>query len=122
MKSLAAEDIGSARDYLTERLKNYAGYTGFEVNVIFDAYKVVPGEGSSEDHQGVKVIYTAADEPADIRIGRMISTMKGKLIYAVSSDNLVVQDAWSHGALRISSREFVHLLDETEEEIRSKLR
>ena len=122
MRSLADEDIGSARDHLIERLKNYAGYTGFEVNVIFDAYKVVPGEGSNEDHQGIKVIYTAADEPADIRIGIMINTIKGKRIYAVSSDNLVEQDAWSHGALRISSREFIHLLDETDEEIRAKLR
>ena len=122
MKALAAEDMGSARDHLIERLKNYAGYTGFEVNVVFDAYKVVPGEGSSEDHQGIKVIYTAADEPADIRIGMMINTLKGKRIYAVSSDNLVMQDAWSHGALRISSREFIQLLDETDEEIRARLR
>lgn len=122
MRSLAAEDIGSASDHLIERLKNYAGYTGFEVNVVFDAYKVVPGEGSSEDHQGVKVIYTAADEPADIRIGMMISTKKGRRIYAVSSDKLVKQDAWSHGALRISSRDFIQLLDETDEEIRARLR
>ena len=121
MKELAAGDIGSARDQLIERLKNYAGYTGFEVTVIFDAYKVVPGAGSSEDHNGVKVIYTSQDETADIRIGKMINSVKDRSVYAVSSDGLVQQDAWVHGALRLSSREFLKLLDSTDEEVRSIL-
>lgn len=122
LKELAGEDIGSARDQLIERLKNYAGYTGFEVNVIFDAYKVVPGAGSTEDHNGVTVTYTAQDEPADIRIGKMISSIKDRRVYAVSSDELVQQDAWSHGALRLSSREFIKLLDSTDEEVRNLIR
>ncbi len=119
LRELASEDIGSARDQLTDKLKNYAGYTGFEVTVIFDAYKVVPGAGSTEDHNGVTVIYTAQDEPADIRIGKMINSLKDRRVYAVSSDELVQQDAWSHGALRLSSREFLKLLDSTDEEVRS---
>jgi predicted RNA-binding protein with PIN domain len=122
LKELAGEDIGSARDQLIERLKNYAGYTGFEVNVIFDAYKVVPGAGSTEDHNGVTVTYTAQEEPADIRIGKMINSIKDRRVYAVSSDELVQQDAWSHGALRLSSREFMKLLDSTDEEVRDLIR
>ncbi len=121
LKELAGVDIGSARDQLIERLKNYAGYTGFEVNVIFDAYKVVPGAGSTEDHNGVTVTYTAQDEPADIRIGKMINSIKDRRIYAVSSDELVQRDAWTHGALRLSSREFMKLLDDTDEEVRARL-
>lgn len=122
LKELVGEDIGSARDQLIERLKNYAGYTGFEVTVIFDAYKVVPGAGSTEDHNGVTVIYTAQDEPADIRIGKMINAIKDRRIYAVSSDELVQRDAWMHGALRLSSREFIKLLDSTDEEVRNLLK
>ena len=37
------------------------------------------------------------------------------------TDSLVQQDAWGHGALRISSREFIQLLADTEQEIRDKL-
>lgn len=122
LKELAGEDIGSARDQLIERLKNYAGYTGFEVTVIFDAYKVVPGAGSTEEHNGVTVIYTVQDEPADIRIGKMINSIKDRRIYAVSSDELVQRDAWMHGALRLSSREFIKLLDSTDEEVRNLLK
>ena len=122
MKELAGRDIGSARDNLVDRLINYAGYTGLEVKLVFDAYKVVPGDGSTEDHESISVIYTAANEPADIRIGRMVEDAKGRQVYIVSSDELVQQDAWTKGALRISSREFMQILCDTEEEIRDRLR
>ncbi|MBQ1401253.1 MAG: NYN domain-containing protein [Firmicutes bacterium] len=121
LKELADKDIGSARDSLVERLINYAGYTGFKVSVIFDAYKVVPGDGSTEKHSVVDVIYTAANESADVRIGRMAGKAKEGQIYVVTSDELVQQNVWTQGALRVSSREFIKLLEHTEEEIRSML-
>ena len=70
---------------------------------------------------GIRVLFTAADEPADIRMGKMTAEMKDRQVYAVSSDSLVQTDAWTHGALRISSREFLAMLERTEEEIRSRL-
>ncbi|MBQ1367629.1 MAG: NYN domain-containing protein, partial [Firmicutes bacterium] len=121
LKELADKDIGSARDSLVERLINYAGYTGFKVSIIFDAYKVVPGDGSTEKHSVVDVIYTAANESADVRIGRMAGKAKEGQIYVVTSDELVQQNVWTQGALRVSSREFIKLLEHTEEEIRSML-
>lgn len=122
LKQLADRDIGSARDSLVDRMVNYAGYTGFEVKVIFDAYKVVPGAGSSMDHDGVTVIYTAENESADVRIGRMIKDAKDRRIYIVSSDRLVQENAWTRGAMRIPSREFIEIVDRTEEEIRDLLK
>lgn len=121
LKELSARDVGSARDSLIERLVNYAGYTGFEVKVVFDAYKVVPGDGSAEKDTNVEVIYTAANELADVRIGRMAKEAGSRQVYVVSSDRLVQQDVWTKGAMRISSREFLALLNTTEEEIRSRL-
>ena len=121
LTDLAKKDMGGARDQLLERLCNYAAYTGAETAVIFDAYNVTGGEGYEEDHLGVRVIYTSENEPADIRIGLMTNAMKNRRIYVVSSDMLVQQDSFEHGALRISSREFMRLLAQTEEEIRSAL-
>jgi predicted RNA-binding protein with PIN domain len=121
LTELADRDVGSARDQLLERLCNYAAYTGCEMTVVFDAYKVPQGTGSEEDFHGVKVIYTAENEPADIRMGLITGSLKKKEFYVVSSDSLVQQDAWGHGALRISSHEFMHLLSDTEQEIRSRL-
>ena len=122
LKDLASRDQGSARDQLIDRICNYAGYTGFEVSVVFDAYRVPLGELREEDHNGVRVIFTAEDEPADIRMGIITAAVKDRRIYVVSSDSLVQQDAWTHGALRISSREFLAELGRIEEEIREHLR
>ena len=121
LTDLAKKDMGGARDQLLERLCNYTAYTGAETAVIFDAYNVTGGEGYEEDHLGVRVIYTSENEPADIRIGLMTNAMKNRRIYVVSSDMLVQQDSFEHGALRISSREFMSILARTEEEIRSAL-
>ncbi len=121
LKDLSKKDMGGARDQLLERLCNYAAYTGTETIVIFDAYNVAGGTGYEEDHLGLRVIYTAEDEPADIRIGKLTGTMRGRRMYVVSSDVLVQQDSFEHGALRISSREFMGLLAQTEEEIRASL-
>lgn len=121
LTGLAKKDMGAARDQLLERLCNYAAYTGSETAVVFDAYNVSGGEGYEEDHLGVRVIFTSENEPADIRIGLMTNAMKNRRIYVVSSDMLVQQDSFEHGALRISSREFMRLLAQTEEEIRSSL-
>ena len=122
LKDLFARDSGSARDQLIDRLSNYAGYTGFEVTVVFDAYNVPLGDVREEERNGVKVVFTAENEPADIRMGLMTGAVKDRQIYVVSSDSLVQQDAWTHGALRISSREFLGELSRIEEEIRDHLR
>ena len=89
--------------------------------MIFDAYKVPSGTVHDEMLNGIRITYTAENEPADIRMGQMISNTKNRRLYAVTSDALVQMDAWGHGALRISSREFIDLLNRTEDEIRSKL-
>ena len=122
LKDLFARDAGSARDQLLDRLSNYAGYTGFEVTVVFDAYNVSLSEVREEERNGVKVVFTAENEPADIRMGIMTDAARDRQIYVVSSDSLVQQDAFTHGALRISSREFLSELSRTEQEIRDHLK
>ena len=122
MRTLANSDLGAAREQLVDRLINYQGYMQCELIVVFDAYKVPFGTGSEEKHFGVTVIYTKADEPADIRIGVMVDTYgRGRRVRVVSSDNLVQQNALGHNAERTSSREFVEEVTETEAEIREVL-
>lgn len=121
MTELAHLDVGAARQQLIERVSNYAAYTGADISVIFDAYRVPFGAGSDEKQLGIRVIYTGENETADIRMGMMINTARDRTVYAVSSDSLVQQDAFVHDALRLSSREFLKRLTETEEIIRTQL-
>ena len=92
------------------------------MTAVFDAYNVPLNEGREEDRNGVKVVFTAENEPADVRMGVMTAAARDRQVYVVSSDSLVQTDAWAHGALRISSREFLAELTRVEEEIRDHLR
>ncbi len=122
MKELAKVDMGSARDQLIEKLCNYAGYRGCELTVVFDAYTTPYSEMRETEINGVNVIFTSENEPADIRMGIMTDSIRDRQIYVVSSDVLVQQDAWGHGALRISSREFLEMLRSAEDDIRDRLK
>ena len=51
----------------------------------------------------------------------MVESSRGRRVYVVSSDILVQTDAWTHGGMRISSREFLAELSRTEQEIREHL-
>ena len=107
---------------LLDRLINYAGYTGLEVKLVFDAYKVVL---ATEARKITRASASSTQLRTSSRlsgIGRMVEDAKGRQVYIVSSDELVQQDAWTKGALRISSREFMQILCDTEEEIRDRLR
>ena len=118
MKELANQDIGMARDFLIDRLINYQGFMESEVIVVFDAYKVPGQTVENEQRFGVKIIYSAEDEPADIRLGRIASEYnKKRVIRIVSSDALVQENALVNNALRVSSKEFLAELDATETEI-----
>ena len=121
LTDLSKKDMGAARDQLLDRLSNYAAYVGCDMTVVFDAYLVPYGTGSEEEILGLKIIYTAADEPADIRMGLITDSITDRQMYVVSNDVLVQQDALGHGALRISSREFMSMLSDAEKEIRGLL-
>lgn len=118
MAELASEDIMAARDYLIDRLVNYQGFMQSEVIIVFDAYKV-PGQMVEQEQRfGVKIIYSAQDEPADIRIGRIAAEYnKKRMLRIVSSDALVQENALVNNALRVSSKEFLSELDNIEKEI-----
>lgn len=122
LSELASVNMGAARDQLIEYMINYRGYMNCDVMVVFDAYKVPFGVGSTEDHFGLKVVYTAADEPADIRIGKLTDELGRKReVRVVSSDLLVQQNALGHNARRVSSGDFVAEFYEIQEEIRHVL-
>ena len=139
MADLAKTDIGAARDLLIDRLVNYQGYTQNEVIVVFDAYRV-KGSGGAEDQVfGVRILYTAENEPADIRLGLLARDLRGRsstngngnlaltsttrngnscpTLKIVSSDALVQQNALVNNAIRVPTSDFLAELAAVEHEI-----
>ena len=129
LKELSDVDFGSARDRLTDIVCNYAGFTGYDVTLVFDAYKVTEGIGEKMNIHGVSVVYTREHETADayieretLNIMKRVKSRKGgadERIIVVTSDNLEQIVSMGHGALRISSREFIEEIGRVSDMIRS---
>ncbi len=122
LKALAAVNIDSAIDALTEILDNYRAYKKINMTVVFDGYKVSGNAGTKIDRDGMKIVYTKEAETADSFIENMAYDMGRKYdITVVTSDMAVQMSAMGDGAGRMSAREFYAELTDTSEEIRQKL-
>ena len=132
LKELADIDFGSARDELTDIICNYSGFMGYETVLVYDAYKVTEGVGSRMNINGITVVYTREHETADafieretlnlmkrIKAGKSGSSASADRILVVTSDNLEQIVSMGHGALRISSNEFINEIARVNEQIRS---
>ncbi|MBQ7678040.1 MAG: TetM/TetW/TetO/TetS family tetracycline resistance ribosomal protection protein [Lachnospiraceae bacterium] len=114
LKTLAGDNLDSARDALTDILIDYQGFTGAEVIAVFDAYKVKNNPGSVMNVGKVHIVFTKEAQTADAYIERATHEIirdKDADVAVVTSDGLVQLIVIGAGARRISSREF-------EEEVR----
>lgn len=107
LKLLAEENIDSARDKLLDYMCNYQGFTGEEIIVVFDAYKVQNRKEEYYDYQNIHVVFTKTAQTADNYIERFANKHGQKFdITVVSSDGLVQLITRGEGCYVISSREF----------------
>ncbi|RXZ82731.1 NYN domain-containing protein [Paenibacillaceae bacterium] len=100
--------LEEARDRLLDMLADYQGFTGLQVYVIFDAYRV-PGLGATFRQYKITVVYTKEKETADECIERLVVqlTRRGRNIHVATSDMVEQHVAFGKGALRISARELL---------------
>lgn len=119
LKKLMEVDYGAAREDLISTLQEYQGYTGYRVILVFDAYKVRGGLGSTERYEGLEVVYTSENETADAYIQRVSEKLARKYdLWVISSDLLIQQYSFGHGALRMSSMSFLEEVTRIKAEIR----
>lgn len=122
MKELSKADIGAARDHLINILANYRGYLGCKMTIVFDAYRVPYSFGRKYKVCDTEVVYTKENETADAYIAELTKDIgKRESVTVVSSDALVQEMSLGHGALRISSREFLIDIETALQEIREFL-
>ena len=106
LQETARTDIAAARDRLSDLLESYSALRGTEVLLVFDAYKVPGGQGSTGKIEGFRVVYTKEGESADAFIERMVREIgKNYNVKIVSSDGMIQLSALKSGTLRMSARE-----------------
>jgi predicted RNA-binding protein with PIN domain len=119
---LARDSLETARKVLMDRLCGYAAYTGREVVLVFDGWKVPGNPGDKQEHHNIKVVFTREKETGDAWIERFIAQIgKNQQVRVVSSDWLVQLSAVHKGVLRVSAREFGLELADVDTRVREVL-
>lgn len=119
LKALAKESLDSARNQLIHRLCNYQGFSGVEIILVFDAYKVKKNPGTVEKHRNISVVYTKEAETADTYIERVTHQLTKKhRVRVATSDGYEQMIILGSGALRIPAAAFHKELRDTENAIR----
>ena len=118
LKTASEIDFSLARETLIRVMCSYSAYKRCKVIIVFDAYMVKDGKGSTEKYGEVTVVYTKERQTADAYIERAT--------YEIADDNyvrVVTSDMdeqfiiLGNGAYRVSPKEFREELDGTATEI-----
>jgi predicted RNA-binding protein with PIN domain len=115
-------NLEEARDQLIHVLADYQGFSGIPVCIVFDAYHI-PGLGGKYEQSKLRIVYTKEKETADELIERLVTEMMGrrKRVYVATSDLTEQNVIFGKGALRISARELLDKVRESDKEIRRNI-
>lgn len=112
LAEIAEDSLDTARHRLMDILASYRGFTGSELVLVFDAYRVPGNPGSKFDYHSIHIVYTADGETADAYIERLAHDIgKNYSVRIITSDNLIRVSAMRSGVLRTSAREFENEVD-----------
>lgn len=122
LAELANIGMQEARDALLEKLADYQAFSGLRVVAVFDAYRV-PGLGKSFSQGKVQVYFTKEKETADECIERLVVDFshRRRKIYVATSDLMEQHIIFALGALRISARELLSQVEQSEREVTRKI-
>lgn len=120
LKKISEESLETARELLVERMCNFKAVTGNNIIVVFDAYKVKGNTGSSENVNGITVVYTKEAETADSYIEKITYEIgKNHKVKVATSDRTEQWVVFGNGAIRISATEFLDEVENAEKEMRN---
>jgi predicted RNA-binding protein with PIN domain len=121
LSELADESLDMARGKLADILCNYQGYTGCELILVFDAYKVKGGKGEVVKYNNIHIVYTKEAETADMYIEKTTHELGRKhRVVVATSDGLEQLIIMGQGALRMSAAGLKEEIVSMEAEIRDR--
>ncbi len=107
LTKIADQNLEAARNALTDMMINYRGVRKCEIIVVFDAYRVKGGTGSSEEKGNIHIVYTKEAETADAYIERTTHELGREYhVRVATSDRLEQIIILGNGAYRMSASEF----------------
>ena len=118
LRELADFSLEKARQTLADVLINFSAFTQDEIVLVFDAYRVADGAGSSETVGACRIIFTRTDQTADACIEQMMRELGPDYsIHVVTGDRLIQISAVSSGILRMTAAELLEQINSASNEI-----
>lgn len=106
LKELAKDNLDAAREKLIHMMSSYQGYKKCLLILVFDAYKVADGIGSSTYNGSIHIVYTKKAQTADTYIEKTTHELSSQYnITVATSDGLEQLIVSGQGARRMSSKE-----------------
>lgn len=105
------------RRRLADRLHDYAGYSGQQIILVYDAWLSSRMQRSVENHGLLQVVFTMKGETADCYIERLCDELAEDIalrraeVRVATSDLIEQTIAFGRGAVRLSSRELLMEMD-----------
>ena len=109
----SADSLADARERLIDALMDYAGWSGQQVVLVFDAWMSDRTTRTEEKRGAVTIVYTQKGEIADRYIERLCDDLASDIEYrrvevrVASSDALEQTIVLGRGASRMSARELM---------------
>ena len=110
--------LADARDKLLQELMDYAGYSGQQIILVFDAWMSDRQTRTTDKFGPVEVVYTQKGETADHYIERVCDEHArdvefGRMeIRVATSDGTEQTIVLGRGAIRLSARELMYEMNE----------
>ena len=105
------------RRRLTDRLHDYAGWSGQQIILVYDAWLSDRMQRSIENRGPLQVVFTMKGETADCYIERLCDELEDDIslrraeVRVATSDMIEQTIAFGRGAVRLSSRELLLEMD-----------
>ena len=107
LKKIAEENLDAARAELINMMCSYQGFSGDELILVFDAYRVKGKHREVEKYYNINIVYTRESETADSYIERTSHELSKKhRVRVATSDGAEQMIILGNGAMRISAAEF----------------
>ncbi len=109
--------LEDARRALTDRLHDYAGWSGQRIVLVYDAWLSDRMQRSVERRGPLEVVFTMKGETADCYIERLCDELAEDValrrveLRVATSDSIEQTIAFGRGAVRLSSRELLMEMD-----------
>lgn len=116
-------ELGMCRERLLGDMATYAAMQQVRTIVVFDAHQT-PTKGVQEMHNGVEVLYSAADETADTVIERLCFNLcdAGETVTVATSDRVQAQVVFGKGVYRLSARNLRKEVDRSHKEAKEAVK